>query len=49
MIESLLSVDGCLLTFVNMLCQMAVVTGKPSDDAVKKAVEDLGFVFKGKK
>lgn len=27
----------------------AVVTGKPSDDAVKKAVEDLGFVFKGKK
>ena len=27
----------------------AVVTGKPSDEAVKKAVEDLGFEFKGKK
>ena len=27
----------------------AVVTGMPSDEAVKKAVEDLGFVFKGKK
>ena len=27
----------------------AVVTGNPSDDAVKKAVEDLGFEFKGRK
>lgn len=26
----------------------AVVTGKPSDEAVKKAVEDLGFEFKGR-
>ena len=93
MIESLLSVDGCLLTFINMLCQMApylllvvyiiegmscnhckasvekairglenvenveidlgkkeaIVIGSPSDEVVKKAVEDLGFVFRGKK
>ena len=27
----------------------AVVTGSPSDEVVKKAVEDLGFVFRGKK
>ena len=27
----------------------AVVTGNPSDDAVKKAVEDLGFEFKGRR
>ena len=27
----------------------AVVTGKPSDEDVKKAVEDLGFEFKGRK
>ena len=27
----------------------AVVTGSPSDEVVKKVVEDLGFVFKGKK
>ncbi len=26
----------------------AIVTGKPSDEAVKKAVEDLGFEFKGR-
>jgi copper chaperone CopZ len=28
--------------------QEAVVTGTPSDDVVKKTVEDLGFVFKGR-
>ena len=27
----------------------AVVTGKPSDEDVKKAVEELGFDFKGRK
>ena len=27
----------------------AVVTGKPSDEDVKKAVEELGFEFKGRK
>ena len=27
----------------------AIVTGSPSDEVVKKAVEDLGFVFRGKK
>lgn len=27
----------------------AIVTGKPDDEAVKKAVEDLGFEFKGRK
>ena len=26
----------------------AIVTGKPSDEVVKKTVEDLGFVFKGR-
>lgn len=28
--------------------QEAIVTGNPSDETVKKAVEDLGFVFKGR-
>jgi copper chaperone CopZ len=28
--------------------QEAVVTGTPSDEVVKKTVEDLGFVFKGR-
>lgn len=34
---------------IDLVKKETVVTGKPSDDAVKKAVEDLGFVFKGKK
>jgi copper chaperone CopZ len=27
----------------------AIVMGNPSDEVVKKTVEDLGFVFKGRK
>lgn len=29
--------------------KLAIVTGSPNDEMVKKAIEDLGFEFKGRK
>ena len=47
--KAISQLEGVDKVEVDLGHQQAIVTGKPNDEAVKKAVEEIGFEFNGKK
>ena len=47
--KAISQLDGVTKVEVDLGHNLAIVTGTPDDEAVKKAVEEIGFEYNGKK